>query len=155
MTAVLLELTPANAGLYLDQLLAIENAAFPEPWSREAYLAELERPIAHIVAVVRGGVLLGYAGFWQVMEVAEVNNVAVAEDFRGQGFGRMLMNGLMDLAELLGCQKVNLELRAANRTALALYQSLGFEPVGRRPGYYEATGEDALLMSCDLAKRIL
>lgn len=150
---VLIELTQANAGRYLEQLLAIENEAFPEPWSRDAYLAELARSIAHIVAVVSGDTLLGYAGFWQVLDAAEVNNVAVAGQFRGQGVGKMLMSGLLDLAELLGCQRVNLELAAGNQRALGLYQGLGFQLNGRRPGYYEKTREDALLMTCDLSAR--
>lgn len=150
---VLTEITANNAEIYLPQLLKIENAAFPEPWTMEDYLAEMGRPIAHIVAAAEEEILLGYAGFWQVLDTAEVNNVAVAEEYRRHGVGRMLMNGLMDLAELMGCRRVNLEVRATNDAAQHLYQSLGFRLNGRRPGYYAKTQEDALLMSCDLTQR--
>lgn len=144
---VLVEITPDNVGRYISQLVAIEQASFSAPWTMDDYLTEVARPISHIVAVVDGDRLLGYAGFWQVLDEAEVNNVAVADDCRGQGIGRTLMAGLLDLAGLFGCVRVNLEVRAGNVAALALYEALGFERVGLRKGYYTDPVEDAVLMS--------
>lgn len=149
------EITPDNVGQYIEQLLAIERAAFSAPWTFDDYMTEVARPIAHIVAVTDGDILLGYAGFWQVMEVAEVNNVAVAEAYRGQGIGKMLMSGLLDLAALLGCEQVHLEVRAANSGAIALYDGLGFRQVGVRPDYYDNPKEDAVLMTCDVVGRVI
>lgn len=148
------EITPENAGLYIEQLLAIERSSFSAPWTLDDYLTEIARPISHIVAVTDGDTLLGYAGFWQVMEVAEVNNVAVAEEYRGQGIGKMLMLGLLDLSALLGCERVNLEVRAGNAAAIALYDGLGFANVGVRPNYYDSPKEDAVLMTCEVLGRI-
>jgi ribosomal-protein-alanine N-acetyltransferase len=39
-----------------------------------------------------------------------------------------------------------LELRAGNRGALALYESLGFRARSRRRGYYQQPLEDALVL---------
>ncbi len=153
--SVLVELSLDNAGKYLSQLVAIENEAFAQPWSRDAYLTELARPISHVIAVVEGDKLLGYAGFWQVLDEAEINNVAVLAELRGQGIGYQLMNGLLDMAALLGCTKVNLEVRRGNAAALAVYAKCGFAVNGCRPGYYEDNHEDALLMSCDISGRAL
>lgn len=147
---MLLELAEANAAVYLPQLLAIENEAFAEPWSEAAYRAEMARPISHVLLLVREETLLGYAGFWQVLDEAEINNVAVAKDYRGAGFGYQLLAGLLDMARLLGCRRVNLEVRAGNAAAQALYAKCGFAASGRRPGYYEDNHEDALLMSREL-----
>lgn len=149
------EITPQNVGQYIEQLLAIEQASFSAPWTLDDYLTEVARPIAHIVAVTDGDKLLGYGGFWQVMEVAEVNNVAVAEEYRRQGIGKMLMAGLLDLAALLGCEQVHLEVRAGNAAAIALYDALGFHQVGVRPEYYDNPKEDAVLMTCDVAGRVI
>lgn len=148
---ILVELSPANADIYLPQLLAIEREAFARPWTEADYRAEIARPIAHILLLVREDELLGYAGFWQVLDAAEVTNVAVAPGRRGQGLGYKLMSGLVDLAALLGCRRVNLEVRAGNLAAQALYARCGFQPDGRRPGYYEDNREDALLFSRDLS----
>ncbi len=147
---MLLELSEANAAVYLPQLLAIENEAFAEPWSETAYRAEMARPISHVLLLVREETLLGYAGFWQVLDEAEINNVAVAQNWRGEGLGYQLLAGLLDMARLLGCRRVNLEVRAGNAAAQALYAKCGFAVNGRRPGYYEDNHEDALLMSCEL-----
>lgn len=150
MSRMLIEINPDNIGKYVSQLVAIEQASFSSPWTTEDYLTEAARPIAHILAVVEGEELLGYAGFWQVLDEAEVNNVAIAPPHRGKGLGRVLMAGLLDMARLLGCQRVNLEVRAGNHAALGLYQSLGFSQVGCRGGYYSDPVEDAILMTCVL-----
>ena len=42
-----------------------------------------------------------------------------------------------------------LEVRASNAAAIALYEQLGFQHVGRRRGYYP-DGEDACLMNLTL-----
>lgn len=151
----LVEITPDNVERYIGRLVEIEKYSFSAPWTYADYLTEVARPISHIVAVVDGDELLGYGGFWQVLDEAEVNNVAVAEECREQGIGRLLMEGLLDLAALLGCVRVNLEVRAGNVAAIKLYDRLGFEQVGLRAGYYTDPVEDAVLMSCDISSRKL
>ena len=42
---------------------------------------------------------------------------------------------------------VTLEVRVSNRSAIQLYEKLGFHNVGVRRGYYTDTREDALLMT--------
>lgn len=149
----LIELEPHNIGLYLEQLLAVEREAFAEPWTRADYLEEAARPIAHLLALVEAAPdvrLLGYAGFWQVLDEADINNVAIAPNWRGLGLGRVLLRGLLERARLLGCKRAVLEVRPSNAPALALYRQLGFAECGRRSGYYQDNGEDALLLECIL-----
>ena len=154
----LLELNASNIDIYLEQLVAIEQEAFAEPWTRADYLEEAARPIAHILALVdeKGAedapLLLAYAGFWQVLDEADINNVAVAAAQRGRGYGRQLLQAVLARALNLGCKRLTLEVRPSNAPALALYQSLGFVVCGRRSGYYQDNGEDALLMECVLAE---
>ena len=154
----LLELNASNIDIYLEQLLAIEQEAFAEPWTRADYLEEAARPIAHILALVdeKGAedapLLLAYAGFWQVLDEADINNVAVAAAQRGRGYGRQLLQAVLARALNLGCKRLTLEVRPSNAPALALYQSLGLVVGGRRSGYYQDNGVDALLMDCVLAE---
>lgn len=143
---MLIELSADNIDRYIDALMRIEQEAFAQPWSREAYIEEASRPIAHLVALVEDGCLVGYAGFWQVLDEADINNVAIATERRGEGLGKLLMGGLLDTARLLGCTRINLEVRAGNAAAIALYRGCGFTECGRRAGYYQDNGEDALLM---------
>lgn len=153
-----LELDASNIDIYLEQLLAIEQEAFAEPWTRADYMWEATRPIAHILALVEekraedAPLLLAYAGFWHVLDEADINNVAVLAEQRGQGYGRQLLQAVLARAFGLGCKRLTLEVRPSNAPALALYQSLGFVVCGRRRGYYQDNGEDALLMECVLAE---
>lgn len=143
---MLIELTADNIDRYIDDLMRIEQQSFAQPWTRNAYIEEAARPIAHLVALVEDGRLLGYAGFWRVLDEADINNVAIAAERRGEGLGKLLMGGLLDTARLLGCLRINLEVRAGNAAAVALYRGCGFSVCGRRAGYYPDNGEDALLM---------
>lgn len=148
---VLLELDQSNIEQYLEQLVAIEQEAFAEPWTATDYLEEAARPIAHLLALVESEKLLGYAGFWQVFDEADINNVAILSSRRGRGLGRRLMQAVADCAWLLGCRRLTLEVRPSNAPALALYKGCGFVECGRRPGYYQDNGEDALLLERFLA----
>lgn len=148
---LLIELDPGNIGIYIEQILAVEREAFADPWSREAYLEEARRPIAHLLALVepRKRQLFAYAGFWHVLDEADINNVAVAAAHRGQGLGRELVLGLLDMAKLLNCRVANLEVRESNRGAIRLYEGCGFVVNGKRSGYY-SDGETALLMQAEI-----
>lgn len=132
---------------HLDEVLAIEQASFPTPWSRYAFTYELqENEFAHyIVALVQGRVV-GYAGMWIVLDEAHVTNVAVHPEFRRRRIGRRLMQELMRRAALLGARRMTLEVRTSNRAARRLYAALGFVERGRRRGYYTDTNEDAVVM---------
>lgn len=98
------------------------------------------------------------AGFVVARRVAEreseILNLAVAPEYRRRGIGRQLLRTL--LASHPG--SVFLEVRASNAAACAFYQSAGFEPVGRRPGYYDSPLEDAVVMKlrscyCQVGRR--
>jgi ribosomal protein S18 acetylase RimI-like enzyme len=72
----------------------------------------------------------------------EILNLAVLPAFRRRRVGRSLVESL--LVDSGG--SVYLEVRSSNKAAIHLYNSLGFEEVSRRPGYYEAPLEAAIVM---------
>jgi ribosomal-protein-alanine N-acetyltransferase len=82
----------------------------------------------------------------QVAEELHVHALAVAPSARRRGVASALLERALARARAAGARRVQLELRASNRAALALYGRFGLLPVGRRPAYY-AGGEDALLLS--------
>ena len=83
-------------------------------------------------------------------EVAHLNLLAVAPDYRRQGLGRQLMEWLTLTAVEAGVFRINLELRTQNTQARAFYESLGFDQLGVVQGYYQGR-EAALRMSRRLA----
>jgi ribosomal-protein-alanine N-acetyltransferase len=90
--------------------------------------------------------ILGYIGFWYIVDEAHISTLAVHPSERRTGIGEGLLLHAMEDAESLGAEVVTLEVRGSNQPAIMLYQKFGFEIVGRRPRYYKDNGEDAILM---------
>jgi [ribosomal protein S18]-alanine N-acetyltransferase len=130
----------------VGQVLAIERASYPTPWSRAMFLGELlcEGTIALVAS--RDGRVVGYllasdqAGAWHVL------NVCVEDRHRRGGIGEALMHGLFSRADMLPHRGYTLEVRVSNDAAIRLYERLGFMDHGLRPGYYSDNGEDAIVM---------
>jgi ribosomal-protein-alanine N-acetyltransferase len=138
---------------HLDAVMAIEQVSFANPWQRVLFQAELKHKHALVLAALTlpGETLAAYLCLWLVAVEAQVQNLAVHPAFRQRGVGRYLLVRGLDEARRRGARVANLEVRPSNLAARRLYASLGFYEVGRRPGYYQTEGEDALLLDCQLA----
>ncbi|MFM7013506.1 MAG: tRNA (adenosine(37)-N6)-threonylcarbamoyltransferase complex transferase subunit TsaD [Actinomycetota bacterium] len=133
----------------LAGIMEIEKASFQnDAWSKPAMRSELIAPHTFYVVAQNDSGLLGYAGLSKVKSssIADVQTIAVAESFRGQGLGRELMLKLLREAALLGARELLLEVREDRPVPKALYESLGFEQIDRRPNYYQPDGVAAIVM---------
>jgi ribosomal-protein-alanine N-acetyltransferase len=148
----------------LERVAAIEQDSFSDPWTVEAFSVTLElRHLRFLVAEEGeegeegerpGGAeptLLGYVVALVMADEAEIADVAVARAVRRRGVGRALLERMIADVMDEGVRSLYLEVRESNVAARALYDSLGFVPVGRRRGYYQHPAEDALLLRRDLA----
>lgn len=115
--------------------------------------AELARPIARawVAQDDTTDELLAYALVWQILDEVELVALATRPDRRRQGAARTLLGAALDAVRREGAVRVLLEVAASNGPALSLYEALGFRVFNRRPGYYAATGDDALEMELALA----
>lgn len=130
---------------HLPEVMEIDRACFPEPWSEKSFVDEMENDnTAYFVA--KEDRVLGYAGIWCVFENADITNIAVSPDFRRQGVGEKLLLALVTEAKLRGADNIRLEVRANNTAAIMLYEKCGFSKIGVRKKYYSDNGEDALIM---------
>jgi ribosomal-protein-alanine N-acetyltransferase len=135
----------------LDEVVAIERVAFTMPWSRGAFLYEIEQNrVARCWVYREDGAVAGYLCLWEVADEVHITNVAVRPDQRRRGIGRQLLSQILAGARERQIRLVCLEVRPTNVEALGLYESFGFRVVGRRKGYYYDTGEDALVMEAEL-----
>lgn len=139
----------------LDRLAALDAAATTWCWSRGNFAQSLSA--GHLCRVCewsRGETcrVIAFIVVQRVLDEASILNVAVDPDWQSQGIGRRLLNEVMDECRKNGVRRMLLEVRASNRRAGQLYESLGFSRDGRRRGYYPGHEgrEDALLYSLAL-----
>ena len=133
-TVVLRDLTGADA----EAAAGVAAACFARPWSPDALRDELDRSGRRYIGAFADGQLVGYAGTADLAGELHVMTVAVAPEHRRRGMARQLVTTLLGDARDAGHQTATLEVRATDPAARSLYASLGFEPVGERPGYYGA-----------------
>ncbi len=128
----------------------LERVCFSDPWSENSISSELNNPLSYWLVAEDNGVIAGYVGSQSVLDAADMMNIAVSSDYRRQGIGQALIEGLV--AHLLRKNVIALllEVRVSNIPAITLYEKLGFEQVGRRRGYYHNPREDALILRKEL-----
>lgn len=135
----------------VDGIVAIENASFRVPWTKEAMIQEIgSRSWSRVVTAVRGDEVAGFMVYWIVASEAHLLNLAVHPEWRRHGMGRAMVRHMIDACRSEGRTDLILEVRASNGAAQSLYLGLGFEVLGVRAGYYSDNGEDALVMLCRL-----
>ncbi|MEE1130774.1 MAG: ribosomal protein S18-alanine N-acetyltransferase [Caryophanon sp.] len=129
----------------------IEVATFPTPWSLDSFYYEMnENQYAHYIVAEHEGQIVGFCGLWNVIDAAQITNVAVTTSLRGQRIGETLMREAMHIAKDAGMDVMSLEVRVTNTVAQNLYKKLGFQEGGLRKKYYVDNGEDALVMWVNL-----
>ncbi len=127
----------------LPRLAAIDPGGFGE----EALRQELANAWSRVeVAVADGDEVVGFTVVWTIAGELQLLDIAVDRSRRRAGIGRALLSRVLERARAARAI-VTLEVRASNTAARALYTDLGFGERGLRRGYYQATGEDAVLMT--------
>ena len=127
----------------------IENKSFADPWTEGMLSDTLRFPVYHTFLAEEGGQVCGYGCLILLFEDAELANIAVSPTHRGQGVGKLLMEKMHDYAKTFGAERMLLEVRVSNQSAIGLYEKYGYERYGLRENYY-ADGEDAYLMEKSL-----
>lgn len=138
----------------LNQVIDIENSCFPVPWSEEIFLRIVlcagkykvdENVFVHMKVMAQQGSVIGYI-IWEESfsdESGHILNLAVREDERGRGNGRLLLDHALKGMHEAGMKTCELEVRESNRSARVLYSRAGMMAVDRAERYYD--DEDAII----------
>ena len=123
----------------IDAILEIEAVAFPKTaYPREVFLDYAEKdPDGFLVLEIEGAV----EGYIISDTGGHIHSMAISPQYRRKGLGKMLFMHAVKYAK----EKLWLEVRAENRTAIRFYERLGMRIIGRIPNYYET--DDALVMA--------
>ncbi len=154
----------------LASVLAVEQAAYAFPWSRQIFTDCLEAGyscwVGELAATNPGALpgsgcgldpsgmpdsgltlpearvssLVTHGVMGMGVDECQIFNLCVHPQWQGQGIGRAMLRHLLQIARRRGAKTAFLEVRVSNARALALYRSEGFCEVGLRRGYYPASG---------------
>ena len=135
----------------LPEVAAIELKSYAFPWSENIF-RDCLRVGYTCRALDLAGQVIGYGVMSLGAGEAHILNVCVRNEFRSLGFGRRLLEHLLERAGASGVAEAFLEVRPSNLAAIRLYQHLGFEQIGIRRGYYQAPDgrEDAIVLKREI-----
>lgn len=137
---------------HLPDVLAIEQRAYPFPWTEGIFRDCLRAGYSGWIVSGSAGETLAYAFMSMAVNEAHILNLCVEPSCQRQGLGQFLLAHLQQLARAAGMEVILLEVRKSNVAAIALYLNHGFRKLGARKGYYPAHegAEDAWLLGCTL-----
>lgn len=137
----------------LDDVIAIEEAVYPFPWTRGIFkdcllvgyscwvYQQEEDIVGYIVLSIAAG-------------EAHILTLAVHPDFQGHGFAKQILEHALETSKEHGADTIYLEVRPSNVRAIEIYSKAGFNEIGIRKDYYpDIDGrEDALVMAMTFVK---
>jgi [ribosomal protein S18]-alanine N-acetyltransferase len=154
----------------LSRVLELDQLCFGGLWTREGYQRELDSPNSDLLglwldqeprvtptrplevcvessrSVSESSYLIGMGCLWSILDEAHITILGIDPHYQRQGLGQVMLYGLLKSAQARLLEWATLEVRVSNQTAIALYRKFGFKDVGKRKGYYQDTGEDALIL---------
>lgn len=127
-----------NAELHdLFQIIELEKKVFKEPLTKEFIYQELTlNPFSYYLVLEVKKEIIGYIGFRVVDEVAEMMNFAIDPEHQGQGYGKEILNFVLNAFKDKNVKTITLEVRKSNKKAIHLYESYGFIESHVRKQYY-------------------
>ncbi len=131
----------------IEEVLVIEKDLFGDHWSYDNFLYEIkDNEFATMYKLVLDEKIIGYVGYMRLYERAEITSIAVKREYQSKGYGKMLLEFVLDLAKKEGSEVISLEVRVDNKKALRLYEKYGFITMRKRSHYY-SDGTDAFEMA--------
>ena len=136
----------------LDTVIAIEEIVYPYPWTRGIFYDCLH--IGYSCRVLeRKGKIIAYAVMSVAVEEAHILTLVVSKDEQVKGYGKKILNEMIQQAVSSHAKTMYLEVRTSNKAAIQLYHQRGFNELGIRNDYYPAEHgrEDALILALDIS----
>jgi ribosomal-protein-alanine N-acetyltransferase len=159
----------------IPEVSAIDQVSFDPAWSARSYAYEVsESNYSHMVVLEQGeeekpkpgwrrlvqnisgngnesgSQIVGYGGLWHIVDESHISTIATHPQFRGRGWGEVLLAGMIHRSITLKAAYIVLEVRVSNIVAQRLYEKYEFETLAVKPKYYHNNGEDAYDMRLNL-----
>lgn len=132
------------------ELFSLEKRLFKEenyPLSLASFKYHIKHNCLYVAEIEEK--IVGYVLVLIKRKKAKLYSLGVDDRFRGQGISTQLLKRALDEVVALGFEKMLLEVRTDNKSALALYKKFGFQTIKKEARFYR-DGCDAYIMSLDL-----
>ncbi len=130
----------------IAEIAAIEKECIPNGWSEKGFSDWLQNKNTVIFKAVQNSEIIGFANGSWVLDEAELLNIAVVEKSRRNGIAQMLFDALENYFKEQNAEKIFLEVREKNQSAINFYEKNGFEKNGLRKNYYSNPTDNGVLM---------
>lgn len=133
----------------INDIMKIEEVSFgTHHWTKESFRSEIRNKTGNYYVLIDDETdeLLGYCGYWLIMDESHVTTIAVHPDYRRKHLGELLLQHLIESSVKRQAKWLTLEVRASNIGAQNLYYKYQFSSLGLRRKYYQDNNEDALIM---------
>lgn len=133
----------------ISSIMKIEEVSFgTHHWTKESFRSEIKNKTGNYYVLIDNDEdkLLGYCGYWLIMDESHVTTIAVHPDYRRKHLGEVLLQHLIESSIKREAKWLTLEVRASNIGAQNLYYKYLFSSLGLRRKYYQDNNEDALIM---------
>lgn len=130
----------------IPQVCMLEQQCFADNWKQQMIEEAMNQKWDTFYVLEEDGILKGYCNLRILAGEGEILRIAVAEEARGRGYGKKLMETMVDFARNQGVKDLTLEVRAGNQAAINLYKTYGFTNEAVRKAYYHTPTEDAYIM---------
>lgn len=130
----------------LSDLNIIKNileSDFDDFWNFNILKNELQNSNSYYIILKLNSEIIGFAGITIILDIAELNNIVIKKNYRGNGYSKIILEYLINYSKTHNCTKFNLEVSSKNNIAINLYENYGFKKVGFRKNYYK--NSDAIL----------
>jgi len=145
-----LQMRPMQAA-DLARIMDIEMLAYPFPWTLSLFKDCLR--VGYTAEILAFEQIIAYGLMSIAAGEAQILNLCVDPKWQSCGYGRQMLERLLDIANLKGVQSVFLEVRISNQAAIHLYDKIGFKQIGVRRAYYrngDKEREDALVLAMEM-----
>ncbi len=136
----------------LAEVVAIEDALQPTPWSAQVF-RDCFNSHYDCRVVQRDSAVIGFVVLSSVLDEVHLLNIAVAPAMQRRGIAWAVLKEVIPEYQARSLRYLYLEVRESNAGARALYERIGFQTVGLRRNYYRTHNgrENAVLMMLDLS----
>ena len=125
----------------LNDLENIQNiliSDFDDFWNYNILKDELESENSIYIVAKSNKEIIGFAGIKILLDEADIMNIVTKKCYRNQGIGTLLLKNLISISRNLNLHSLSLEVNEENKTAIHLYENLGFKNIGIRKNYYKS-----------------